>query len=163
LVAGRNLPQVGFGPELGVFMSRAALRLGAHGRYLTARPQRPDSAQNGEARLSLAAAALELSGRWALGPLRVGPTSELELGYLWGSATELRGAHSSGTLWAAAWGGLGLGIQLHSRVLLSARGLLGVPLRRPRFALRGDDPFFTTPSLSYRALLALAWLWGTKE
>jgi hypothetical protein len=148
-----SLPGVSGGPDLALALDHPRLQLALHGRYVLPRRTESGLPAGGAARIDLLAAALELGARFGLGRLELGPVAELEVGALRGRASDVPGAANAGNVWCSLWAGGLLRLPLHPRMDLTARALLGVPLTRPRFALRGDDAFHTTAPVGVRIFL----------
>jgi hypothetical protein len=169
------LPAVSGGPSLGLSTTHEkSWQFAAYARYLAPRSVAVDSPlfarapegalrQPGQARIGLFAFALEVGYRFQLHRWQLGPDAELELGGLYGRVTGLPEGSSGTTLWASLWGGTTAAVELHPRVALVMRALLGAPLRRPRFALEGEPAFYTTAPATLRLSIGVSIALGTTD
>ncbi|MFT3927492.1 MAG: hypothetical protein QM778_33470 [Myxococcales bacterium] len=151
-----SLPRPSAGPVVGLSLHYAGFGLDLSGRYLVPRDVDAPLPAGVQARIDLLAGALGAGFSLHHDRFSWGPRAELELGYLHGRSSGTIGGDDTGAFWASAWGGLTLAVRLHERVTVGAASLLGVPLRRPRFALQGEPAFYTTGPVGLRFFLALS-------
>lgn len=155
-----SLPKPSGGPALGALFSRSRYRLWSEARYLVARRAEAHDG-SAAAKVDLFAAALGGAYVWPFGELVVGPSIELELGALHarGLRTAVASPSSQVGPWAAADLGAVAGYGVHRRVGLELSVYAGIPLRRPRLALRDENrdenPFYTTAAMTMRVAVGL--------
>jgi hypothetical protein len=155
----QSLPHPTAGGSAGALYARERVRVWAEARYLFARHRSakvPGSALGAE--VDLFGAALGGSYVWPLGQLVLGPAAELELGALRARGTG--GSASAKTLsgvgpWGAAELGAIAGYGVDRRVGLELALYMGLPLRRPRLALREEPAFYTTSPVTMRVAVGL--------
>jgi hypothetical protein len=154
------LPDASFGPALGLELALGPLRIALAGSYLV-----PRSAQSEvpgiEARVDLSSGMLALAYVPKLGAVRLGPSVALEAGYLRAKGVGADERRSVGTPWLAVLPGFRLEVAVHRRVRLHLSLLAGLPLRRPKLALRGESVFYETRAITARielgVLIPLGW------
>lgn len=151
----RSLPHESFGVSGGVQLAfERGAWLWAEGRYL-APARQIDEGSSSETKIDMLGGALGTAWMWKLGKAALGPALELEAGLLRGRSNGLVQAERADALWVDALGGALLSYALHTRVGLSLGMLGGVPLTRPRFALRDEEPFYTTRAWTFRLALGV--------
>lgn len=163
LLDGFSLPGPSGGPWLGLLVEHRQFWFGVQGRYLA--PRSVDELPEGaRARVDLLSAALSLTYLPQASALRFGPSAELELGYLRGQSRSGGASTSAGALWSGGWAGLLGAWRVSPGFDVLARGLLGIPFERPRFAFR-DAPgaFHTTAPASVRVEIGLSFSLDPKE
>jgi hypothetical protein len=156
LLDGFSVPGPSGGPWLGLLLEYRRVWFGVQGRYLAPRSV-DDLPEGARARVDLLSGALSFSYLPQASALRFGPSAEIELGYLRGHSRSGGASTADGTLWSAAWAGLVGTWRVSPGFSVLARGLLGVPFERPRFAFR-DAPgsFYTTAPASVRLEIGLS-------
>ncbi|MET0343351.1 MAG: hypothetical protein ABW252_20240 [Polyangiales bacterium] len=149
------LPDASLGPAAGVALALGPLRIGLSGMYLL--PRRAQTALPGvSARVDLGAGALELAYLPSLGRAVLGPFAGFEAGHLRAVGVGAEDGRVTGTLWLAALFGGRLEVDVHPRIAVRLGVLAGLPLRRPRLALRDDSVFYATRSVTARVELGVS-------
>lgn len=149
-----SLPSATAGLFVGVGMHLRPWRVWIDGRYLLPR-EHVDPASAQPAEIGLFAAALGGSLALALRRLSLGPALELELG---AQRARVLGEHADGsthTAWVAVLCGGHADLALRSGVALALDVLLGIPLRRPSFAVDDQPFFYRTGALTGRIVLGV--------
>jgi hypothetical protein len=151
-----SLPGVTAGPSLGVDFSRRRFHGWAEARYLVAR-RAYDQDSSLIADIDLFMGALGLAKLWKLGPVRLGPCLEVELGALRARGAGERDASTRASVWVSSPVGVLVSYPRAGRVAdLGMSALVSVPWLRTPFALGEEQPFYTTRKASFRVALWLA-------
>ena len=156
-----SLPHPTGGGSAGALYARERVRVWAEARYLFARrisANVPGSSLGAD--VDLFGAAVGGSYVWPFGQLVLGPAAELELGALRARGARGSAAGSAKTLsgvgpWGAAELGAIAGYGVDRRVGLELALYMGLPLRRPRLALRDEPAFYTTYPVTMRVAVGL--------
>ena len=148
------LPDASFGPALGLELGLGPLRIALGGAYLL--PRSAQTAVPGiEGRVDLGVGMLALAYLPELGRVALGPSLAFEVGYMRAQGVGATDGRSVGTPWLAVLPGGRFDVALHPRVRLRLELLAGLPLRRPKLALRGESVFYETRRLTARIELGL--------
>jgi hypothetical protein len=154
------LPRVGLGPRLGMSLGWKAIELRASGTYLLPREAAIDRPNTSPARADVAlfAGAFDLCApRWlALSSAEVGACVGAELGWLWGSSSDVSGPEERGTLWSAAGADLVGRWALAPRLGLDLSVGARVPFERDEFAIGGVGRVHQVGTVIGRAGLGLS-------
>jgi hypothetical protein len=136
-----TLPRVGLGPRLGVFLGWDGFELRASGTYLLPREASIDRPNVSPARaeVGLFTGAIDLCAPrlFALSSAELGACAGAELGWLWGSSSDVSVPDERGTLWSAAGADLVGGWALGGRVGLDLSVGARMPLERDELAIAG--------------------------
>jgi hypothetical protein len=136
-----TLPRVGFGPRLGASLGWNVLELRASATYLLPRDvsiERPNASPAG-AEVGLFAGALDVCAPrlLALSSVEAGVCADAELGWLWGSSSDVSGPEERGTVWSAAGADVVGRWALAPRMGLDLSIGARVPFERDEFAIGG--------------------------
>jgi hypothetical protein len=158
----RSLPGPSAGPQLGVELARAHLRLFSDARYLVPRSFQ-DEGSALRAGVDLWAVTLGGAYTWSLGSFALGPCLEAELG---AQRARARGARASGSTfgpWASAWLGLASEYAGFRRFAITLAATVGTPLWRSEFELTDPMNRFRSEALSFRVQAGLRFALGAKN
>jgi len=148
-----TLPAASAGPSAGLGWERGRFRLAVQAHYLFAR-EASDSTSRLVAEIDQFAAALGVAYLWTLGPVRLGPTLDAELGVLRARARGEQGSPEGTALWGTALVGALAELPTGGRLTLALSLQLSLPPWPPTFSLAGEEPFYETAALGFRAGLA---------
>jgi hypothetical protein len=147
----QSLPGPIAAPNLGALWQGACWRSWLALRYLPARKARGVDV---DAQVDLFASALGGAHVWELGPIKLGPAAELELGAL--RARDVRGrvsAQNDAGPWGSALFGALAAYGATKRIGVELGLYVGVPLWRPELSVRNASSFYTTAPVTMRLAL----------
>lgn len=157
-----TLPELSGGPDAQVGWERAGLRLRAAAHYFFARDVADNDSQL-VAAIDQLAGALGAAYLWSLGPLRLGPTVDAELGMLRARARGEEGRPTKSARWGAALLGLGAELPTSERLTFALSVQASVPVWRPSFSLIDEMAFHETAVVGFRAGLGVRVRLGFKN
>jgi len=133
--------------------ARGRVRAWAEARYLVPRSQGVP-ASTFEATIDLFTAALGGALLFDVGPVRIGPSLELEAGGLRGRGRGEEAPRRRVLPWLAVLIGAEAELPVAARYALALGVAAGVPLARPAFQLEGEPAFYETRPVTARVTLA---------
>lgn len=155
------LPDASVGPTVGVALALGPLRIALSGMYLL--PRRAHTMVPGvSARVDLGGGALELGYLPSLGRVVLGPVAAFEAGHLRAVGVGAQDGQVTGTAWLAVLFGGRIEVPVHPRIGVRLGVLAGLPLRRPKLALRDDSVFYATRAVTARVELGASIRLGSR-